>query len=884
MALVIRAEELEKLSSVIRGDSVETIAVVGSEGCGKSALMTALAQVQAVPTKIVRGHSAEASWPYSGLSSFLTAIDELQGTNLLATIQHNNSVESAFSVATTLSADLRRAHLTPFAIIIDDVDVFDSQSQEVLGFLFRRNFAKQLRTVMTLSEVPVDGPFSTIPKLLLEDMNATSLFELGRSLSTPLARDAVLESITAASFGNPLAYKSILRAMPEEALNGDIPLQFPLRPGSKLARTVAPLLSGLTEEVSWSLKILSCAYRVSTEAFDQMTDASSQALDELIALGHVYRSGNELEIRDPRVRTTVYWEMSDGERRRLHEELADLTSSINQGQAAWHRSFVNPSEGLTADLLAEAAALVHRGLNQPAIELAERVLTTSHLDLPLAGFIQLLEPLVFACEFNVARRYLQIIHGKIHPRTVSPDLLRLRVLVDFAQTNTIIDQRVSEVVDVYKDEQPQRCAHLLAVTGLCHLQRWELDEASQLATRGMALDAADSTSATALCVALALFRQAFAGDELPGREGIRQQFDAIRLAFGTEVSLILIAQALSIAERYADARNLLDNVIDRSAHLPNFWIIFARHAQFMNEHRAGDYHQVSVMYDLLSASYRHPSSFVLHRSLMTAVIAGIDGDSTAAIEALRRARRLVPFGSNSIVEGMIAVRYARVEMHDGNFDAANSNFSRAAHLMSDVGSPHLLRFHDDYIESLVYSGDASNARTIYEEFVEATRAAPSKWAVKAAARSHALLLKGDESLEAFAALLRSWTGLDHEYLRARTFFSYSRRLKHLGYDLDSNKARIVGQEIFREIGIGTFGSVRSHDGPSHHKSVFDLLNDKETSVVNLLTKGRKNQTIARELFISVRTVELRLTNIYRKVGVKSRFELMKLVEEESSKE
>lgn len=40
-------------------------------------------------------------------------------------------------------------------------------------------------------------------------------------------------------------------------------------------------------------------------------------------------------------------------------------------------------------------------------------------------------------------------------------------------------------------------------------------------------------------------------------------------------------------------------------------------------------------------------------------------------------------------------------------------------------------------------------------------------------------------------------------------------------------------------------------------SITDSLNDKELPVVELLTQGYKNHVIAHELFVSVRTVELR---------------------------
>lgn len=880
MTLVIRADELERLERVVHGDDVDTIAVIGSEGSGKSTLMSAASRSETTPAKMIRGNPGEISWPYSGLSLFLNAFDELHDTNLSAVLNEPDASVSAFVVASILNADLRRLKLGPSAILIDDVDNFDSQSQEVIGYLLRRNSAKNLRTIVSLADVPVDGPFSTVSTMLLADITPNVLFDLGKSLSTPLVRDDVLESIAAVSGGSPLAFKSIRNAMPNEVLNGNVPMQFPLQPGKKLARVVESSLAGLSEGEMRCLQVLSCAGCIPEDVFEQHPDTSVEALDDLISQGYVYRSYAELVIQDPRVRATIYRSMSDGQRTSLHGELAKLSSGIHRGQAAWHTSFVDHSVDVCADLLAEAGALIHRGLTQPAIEIAERVLVITHGDPPLKDFMQFLQPLVFECEFNLALRYLRTIRGNLHPQPVPPDVLRLRVLVDFMHSNIIDDQRVTEVVTAFRSTQPDSCARLLAVTGLCHLQRWEIDEAERYADFGEEVGGIDSPGPMALRAALNLYRAAFAGRELPNYDKLRSHIEEMSNGFGPEISWILAAQALSIGERYDDARTLLKNVLDQSAHLPSVWVIFARHIQFLNEYRAGDYHQVHVVYDLLMAAYQHRDSFGISRALMTALVATADGDSTTANDAVRNARRLVPHGTNPVVEAMIAVMHARLDMHDGKYDAANANFGRGRHLLLKVGSPHLLRFHDDFIESLMYTGDTVSARSVYDELVAAAHETPSKWAEKAIARSHAMILSGDDSLVAFSTLLQSWTGLEQEYLRARTYFAYSNRLKQLGFKRDSQEANALGQEIFREIGVATNGGGRVRNDSNDAATLADLLTDKELPVVRLLAKGHKNQMIARELFISVRTVELRLTNIYRKVGVKSRFELMGVIDGE----
>ncbi|MGH2629791.1 MAG: helix-turn-helix domain-containing protein [Actinomycetota bacterium] len=48
-----------------------------------------------------------------------------------------------------------------------------------------------------------------------------------------------------------------------------------------------------------------------------------------------------------------------------------------------------------------------------------------------------------------------------------------------------------------------------------------------------------------------------------------------------------------------------------------------------------------------------------------------------------------------------------------------------------------------------------------------------------------------------------------------------------------------------------------------------------------MTEGMKNKEIAQAMFVSVATVEAHLTRIYRKLGVRSRGELIRLVSDGS---
>lgn len=59
---------------------------------------------------------------------------------------------------------------------------------------------------------------------------------------------------------------------------------------------------------------------------------------------------------------------------------------------------------------------------------------------------------------------------------------------------------------------------------------------------------------------------------------------------------------------------------------------------------------------------------------------------------------------------------------------------------------------------------------------------------------------------------------------------------------------------------------------SQHTSAIDALTEREREILALLTSGLSNKEIAQKLYLSVRTVEVHLRNLYSKLGVRSRLE------------
>ena len=70
---------------------------------------------------------------------------------------------------------------------------------------------------------------------------------------------------------------------------------------------------------------------------------------------------------------------------------------------------------------------------------------------------------------------------------------------------------------------------------------------------------------------------------------------------------------------------------------------------------------------------------------------------------------------------------------------------------------------------------------------------------------------------------------------------------------------------------------RSDTHPPAVSSMLATLTDDELAVLRLIRRGVRNKDIASSLFVSLRTVEVRITRIYRKLEARSRSHLLALL-------
>ena len=107
-------------------------------------------------------------------------------------------------------------------------------------------------------------------------------------------------------------------------------------------------------------------------------------------------------------------------------------------------------------------------------------------------------------------------------------------------------------------------------------------------------------------------------------------------------------------------------------------------------------------------------------------------------------------------------------------------------------------------------------------------------------------------------------------------------LRRAAAELDAHGAMRFRDEAERELGkLGHRMHRRTRPGKTDATGI-DSLTDRELQLARLVVDRKTNSEIAAELFLSQKTVETHLRNIFRKINVSSRVELAREVERADS--
>jgi DNA-binding NarL/FixJ family response regulator len=237
----------------------------------------------------------------------------------------------------------------------------------------------------------------------------------------------------------------------------------------------------------------------------------------------------------------------------------------------------------------------------------------------------------------------------------------------------------------------------------------------------------------------------------------------------------------------------------------------------------------------------------------------LDEAEASYLEAHRLGREPQP--------GMSLLRLAQ-----GRGDAALASIRRA--LAASAEPLQRARLLPAMVEIGLVAGDVEGASKASAELERLSEKFESEVlaAIAAHARGEVLLARGEpqQALDALRPALAVWQRLGAPYLAARVRVGVALACRALGDEdgaaLELAAARTVFEELGAKPDLARLPS-QSVEGRGHRA---DGLTAREIQVLGLVAAGKTNKVIARELFLSEKTVDRHLSNIFQKLGVSSR--------------
>ncbi|MFB9849828.1 LuxR C-terminal-related transcriptional regulator [Micromonospora andamanensis] len=224
---------------------------------------------------------------------------------------------------------------------------------------------------------------------------------------------------------------------------------------------------------------------------------------------------------------------------------------------------------------------------------------------------------------------------------------------------------------------------------------------------------------------------------------------------------------------------------------------------------------------------------------------------------------------------LVDARYA--DATDRLAALARPGTGRGQVLVQVMATPHL-------VEAAVHDGRPARARAalgVFDRWAGST-ASPLRRALSA--RCHALLApRGSADAEQQFRLALSLHPSDAAtFERARTELLFGRELRHARRPREArghlHRARqtftVLGAEVWvRQATVELRAAGESVGTPDPH--AVRLLTGQQLRIAHLVAAGATNREVATQMFLSTRTVDHHLRNIYHRLGIRSRTELVR---------
>jgi DNA-binding CsgD family transcriptional regulator len=896
-----RSAEQERLRAMLEGARNRhsaSLVLVGEPGAGKSALIDDVRKAASDMTVLeARGVESEAELPFASLHQLL-----LPTFDLLERLPapQASALRAAFGLGDGDAPDLYRVPLAvltllaetaedrPLLCLIDDAHWMDRDSEQALSFAARRLQADGVVILFAARVAQFDA--GSLPQLVLEPLDGRAVEALlAERVGGPIAADVAGE-IAAATGGNALAVVELASLLSRDQVQGREPLPRPLPMSAGVEARFADQVRELPPSARLLLLVAAADDTGRPDVIAgaaRHLDSDSAALDAAERAGLIRVDTGEVRFRHPLIRSAVYGTATFAERGAVHRALAEV---LRQGgeidRYAWHRAAatLEPDEGVAAEL--EEAALRARAKNAFAAAAAAAERAAELSPSPAEKGRRLAEAASDAWLTGLLPQAARLL-AAAEPLVDDPVLLanchRLRGSIELAAgtTTTAITMLITGARRLASVD-PRRSLELLALAAEGASLTLDAEASRAIGETAAALDVGEEDEHDRFFIALLVgFTQHLAGDSRSGIAAIREALTIADDEYD-DVDLLLAAGRAGFYVGDDDAALRFHNrIVTRARSIGSVGCLAIGGTRLaLAEILTGRWSEANATAEETLRLAEDTSQIELEAAALMwlALIAAWQGDDERSSGYVGRARALT--AARPIRQIDDAGRWVQ-----GAIELGVSRTAAAFAQLAPIEHPVIAILASlDRIEAGVGADETDRVRVWLEELASFAAATDAGWAHARVAHCRALIAEEQGEKEAeFASALSHHADSGRPFERARTQLAYGEYLRRNRRRVDAREHLRSALETFDVLGARQWAQraraelrASGENARPPQPGSAARLTAQEFRIATFVSQGLSNREVAAQMFLSPRTVDFHLRNIFTKLGIASRTELANL--------
>jgi DNA-binding CsgD family transcriptional regulator len=877
MESVSRIDLLATIDSLPQSGDETALLLLGEHGAGKTHLLETAHANPATPSVLVRVHPAESRFPLAGFASMFAALSQAPATEFHRYFSlRSEEPAGLFAAGHDLLALIRGLDLPPTVVLIDDLDRMDSASRTVLGTIASHLAGTSLWLVATATSVESKETVAGFSTSRLAPLAGSELVHIVAGAHDH--DEPTMRILASYSGGNPRIMSEQVGRLHDDQLSGTAPLLLPPRPTPTIEQVTTDTLTRLSSAAHDILELVALSPMAHATAIAAVIPDATDDVEDLIDSGVLKRRASYLTFTDERLRSRFYWDQGSRSRREHHANLAEAYAGLDERLATWHLGSAERGPQSVDQLLSAAVSFIDEARTCAAVEFTERALgRAEHIEDHATLLILLCNRLLRDGLLGLADRYsAQTRSGTTTPEQ-SMDILNIRLMSHLFRRRHVVNDELLTLADLHAEANPEGACSMLCLGAAYRSERWEIEEARKLTNQGLMLadNVAESTR-----LKLTAMRDIVDGLDGTAIESAptSTDMDADSMAIDPDL-LLLRGRAMTVREAYQEARQLFTVVANHPSSRDGLRRDLATYGTIRNEIAAGEFRLARAAVDTWGATAPSLTRGTSAFAYIQAWYASSVGDDTAAEDFIDTSLELASAEACQALRARALALRGALRLRIGDAEAAVMVLRQVSAASTRFRNPTLLRHWADYTEACIATGRVQEAAATVTALERRLSVHRSRWGELALLRCRALVESGRPSLALFESAVKEFERDELPYELGRTLRCLANRQAELGMAVESRLTRMAAVAAFEASGAEAWAA--HADNPdtavvatSGDNQLLDQLSSDERDVAIRVIKGHRNREIAQELFVSVRTVELRLTHIYRTFGVQSRAQLV----------